>query len=128
MREFHKRLGKITKLSLNQKDFFVNNNIDINKQQQRKKILQLKRLQDKKYFLKKDFQKLIKKFNNNLIMLQKIIIQNNNISEKLNVHSKIKSKTTQFKLLVDSLNRIKQLIIYTDDIDDDVIQNIANKG
>lgn len=133
MQTFKKRVNKIlSPHTLNQKDYIQFKTVS--HQQFKKNKLQMinkikeKKKENNKYFLRKEYQNKIKKFNNNLFLLRKIILQNKKICQVLKDHKKIKEKSLKIVMLQRILANFQDLTIFLDDIDENIIDQIINKG
>ena len=132
MKNFHKRLGKILSNGLNEKDYFQIKSMNKEQFQKQKKInierIKSRKLQNDKYILLKGYQKLIKKFNNNLIVLRNVVGQNKKILQMFKNHTKIMNKTIRLKEIYRFLSNIQEMTIFMEDIDDKIVEQIINKG
>ena len=133
MEQFSKRLSKLMsnkKASLNERDYTIVKSVSKQQFQQKKiqmrnKIKQLQK-QNKKYLLEKSYQNLIKKFNNNLFLIKKLILQNKKVCQMLQAHPKMRNKINIFQQLVNQLASNKNILLFLDDIDEQIIQKIIS--
>ena len=134
MESFNKRVSKILSNnihSLNQSDHIVVKSVSKqqyvqNQLQKKKKILQ-KKIENDRYLLVSGYQKMIKKFNNNLMLLSKIVLENKKIEESLLSHPKINHKVAKLRQFENKLVNVRQFLIQYSDLDQETINQIVNK-
>lgn len=134
MESFNKRVSKILSNnihSLNQSDHIIVKSVSKqqyvkNQLQKKKKILQ-KKIENDRYLLVSGYQKMIKKFNNNLMLLSKIVLENKKIEESLLNHPKINHKVAKLRQFENKLVNVRQFLIQYSDLDQETINQIVNK-
>lgn len=125
--QFEQNLRKLlsNKHSLNQNQVLKTQVQSVSKQQFKKKLKekrQQRQLEDRKYFLKSLYKNKINKYNNNLIVINKLIEQNNNISVQLMQYPKIKEKVNIVGLIKNKLLDLKRILLFEQDIDEQNFQ------
>lgn len=133
MEQFSKRLSKLVskqKLTMNQRDYTIVKSVSKQQFENKKRKQKLKYLERKKenqiYLLNRFYQNEIKKFNNNLFLIKKLILQNKKICQVFGQHPKFKTKIKQFQQLGDNLISNKNILLFFDDIDKQIVQSMIS--
>ena len=125
--QFEQKLRKILSnaYTLNQNQALRTQVQSVSKQQYKKRLKQKRQkrlLQDRKYFLQSSYKSKMRKYNANLMLMKKLLDQNNNIVNQMMQYPKIKEKVNIVGLIKNKLFDLKKILLFQQDIDEQNLQ------